>query len=65
MWSESEIRNCKKFFLYKMLNRDSYKMPPELVAYIIVKTEKVIDEFFEKAKNMDSSEIRRIEQKLH
>ena len=62
MWTESQIKNFKLLFLSSII---FCKMPPELAVDIILKTYKLIDEFFEKTNNMDSSEIRRIEQKSH
>ena len=50
MSSESEIQKCKEIFLKKMLNKDSPKLPTELAAYIYLKTQKVIEEFFEREK---------------
>ena len=54
MWTESEIQNFKKIFVRKMLNMDSSsKLPTKLAVYLILESEKLIDDFFEK--NKDSS----------
>ena len=46
MWPESEIQNCKKIFLDEMRR---YSQNNE--------AEKVFDEMFEKARNLDFSEL--------
>ena len=52
MWTESEIKNCKKIFLDE-IRRCSQNNKAEMLE----KAEKVFDEMIEKARNLDFSEI--------
>ena len=58
MWTESEIQSCKKNFLDEVRNMISPETPPLLWSCLKFNPEELIDGFFEKAKNMDFSEIR-------
>ena len=59
MSSESEIQECKRIFLEKMAYRGSPKLPTELAAYLLLKSEKAIDEFFERKKNEELAREKR------
>ena len=61
MSSESEIQECKRIFLEKMTYRGSPKLPTELAAYLLLKSQKAIDEFFERKKN---EELAKFEKQL-